>query len=72
MRVSRKLPQNYEELCAAAMLLGEHSPIICSCCLGSGVSNNLFGFRRCGQCGGIGYDLIEPKTLEFLKQGGKL
>jgi hypothetical protein len=54
------------EIEATAMLLGEKT-LICSCCLGKQRYHGVFGgLRRCGQCNGTGFDIIEKKTREAL------
>ncbi len=54
------------EIEATAMLLNELT-IICSCCLGKKWERTIFGGRRkCGQCEGLGYDFLGPKTCEAL------
>lgn len=59
---------------AMAMLLGEPT-VVCSCCLGRRREMRaIFGPRICGQCNGLGYDVLGDKTkaalVELLK--GKL
>lgn len=57
------LNAHYEEITAVAMLLGEEHPILCSCCIGTGKSTNVFGGpSACGQCQNTGYDWIGKKT----------
>lgn len=72
-RERRQGPVDYTEkqkvVLTASMLLGEGSPIICSCCRGRGSSNGVFGgWSRCGQCSGTGYDYIGPKTIQYLAE----
>lgn len=57
----------HEVVVATSMLLGEPSPVICSCCLGRHVSQGLFMMHTCGQCNGCGYDIIGAATAEALK-----
>lgn len=47
------------------MLLGENT-MICSCCLGKQEVRGFLGPKRCGQCGGVGFDVIGKKTAEAL------
>ena len=55
----------HEEVLAHAALIDE--PImICSCCLGRGRAKKLIGIGTCIQCGGTGFDIIGPNTLEAL------
>lgn len=50
---------------ATHMLTGEIA-VICSCCLGERTKPSIFGRRRCGQCNGLGYDLIGRKARRIL------
>ena len=67
---SKGMGAHYDEILTVSMLLGEHAPVFCSCCMGHGQSSGIFGIRTtCGQCRGWGYDILGPKTMEhFLKR----
>lgn len=54
---------SHEEVVALSMLLGDVSPLKCSCCRGNGWNSRLWGKRGCSQCKGLGYDLLGSKTL---------
>jgi hypothetical protein len=57
----------HDEIVATSMLLGEGPPILCSCCLGKRTTSGVFGsWRRCGQCRGLGYDLLGSRTRKAL------
>lgn len=59
------LRAHYDEILTVAMLLGEETPIICSCCIGTGANKGIFGGpSACGQCRNTGYDWIGVKTLQ--------
>jgi len=60
------LMADYEEVTAVAMLLGEEHPILCSCCIGTGVQSSIFGgSRTCTQCKNTGYDWIGTQTHRY-------
>lgn len=60
---TKPLPSN-DEIKATAMLLGE-TALLCSCCLGRRYKKYVIGGHvRCGQCGGIGFDLLGKYTME--------
>lgn len=63
--------ERHDRIMATAMILGDHKPIICSCCMGHRVQSGLFGsWRTCAQCWGRGFDIIPTKTEKaLLKQG---
>lgn len=61
-----EIKRYHEEATATAMLIGEPAPIICSCCLGRRIERRIFGWGRCGQCMGTGYDLMGPKTGKIM------
>lgn len=66
--------ERYDRIMATAMILGDHLPIVCSCCMGHRTQSGVFGsWRTCGQCHGTGFDII-PKATEkaLLKQGMEL
>ena len=65
-RLMKRYPEHYDEVLAAAMMLGEYQPVLCSCCWGRGQSAAFFGYRRCIQCEGSGYDMIGTQTRVFL------
>lgn len=63
----------HDELVAISMLVGDHPPLFCSCCMGTGTEARLWGKRTCGQCMGGGYDMIGEKTkLAVLARQGEL
>lgn len=63
---SAGLDATYNEIVTVAGLLGDHTPIVCSCCMGTGTTARLWGVRSCGQCGGDGYDAIGMATRKAM------
>lgn len=56
-----------EEIMATSMLLGDFTPVICSCCLGKQYICTIFGARvSCSQCHGTGYDAIGRETRKIM------
>lgn len=47
-----------DQIVAAAMLLGEPKPILCSFCKGRQLMRSIIGWKRCWQCSGTGFDYI--------------
>lgn len=55
-----------DEVIATAMLMGEQVPVRCSMCLGSGRIKRLFGWARCVQCEGLGWDGISTAMRQWV------
>lgn len=63
--------ERHDRIMATAMIMGENTPIICSCCMGHRTQSGVFGsWRTCGQCNGSGFDLIPAKVVAVLKKQG--
>lgn len=65
-RLYMRIPvERWEEILAAAMLVGEPRPLLCSLCRGACSTKAIIGVRRCVQCEGKGFDYIGPETSRY-------
>lgn len=55
-----------DEVNAVALLAGEPRPVRCSLCLGAGSYKRLYGWSRCPQCEGLGWDSITGNMRQWV------